>query len=215
LCEIKSIRKPRRSTILSVYNAKCDFHSIKCHTANNLKLQNIATLLEPTVLMHMVLADCLYSAWSAGITCAKCVYSYIWYWLTAYIQHDWLVLHAQSMYTHAYSVSHLPVLSMVGWYYMCRACILMYMVSADCLYLAWSASTICAKHVYSHIWYQLTACIQHGWLVLHVQSRYTHTCGISHLPVYSTASRYHMCKAHIVAQKTVPMFGHFGKIGLP
>jgi hypothetical protein len=49
LCEIKFIRKPRSSTLLSLYNAKCDFHSIKRHTAYNLKLQNIATLLEPTV----------------------------------------------------------------------------------------------------------------------------------------------------------------------
>jgi hypothetical protein len=49
LCKIKFIRKPGRSTILSFYNAKCDFHSIKRHTAYNLKLQNIATLLEPTV----------------------------------------------------------------------------------------------------------------------------------------------------------------------
>jgi hypothetical protein len=43
------MRKPRRSTLLSLYNAKCDFHSIKHHTENNLKLQNIAMLLEPTV----------------------------------------------------------------------------------------------------------------------------------------------------------------------
>jgi integrase-like protein len=48
LCKIRSIRKPR-STLLSLYNSNCDFHSIKHHTANNLKLQNIATLLEPTV----------------------------------------------------------------------------------------------------------------------------------------------------------------------
>jgi hypothetical protein len=49
LCEIKFIRKPRRSPILFFYNAKCDFHSIKCHTAYNPKLKNIAMLLEPTV----------------------------------------------------------------------------------------------------------------------------------------------------------------------
>jgi hypothetical protein len=53
LCEIKSIRKPRRSTLLFLYNAKCEFYSIKRHTANNLKLQNIAMLLEPTVLECM------------------------------------------------------------------------------------------------------------------------------------------------------------------
>jgi hypothetical protein len=49
LCEIKFIRKPKRSIVLFLYNAKCNFHSIKCHTAYNLKLQNIAMLLEPTV----------------------------------------------------------------------------------------------------------------------------------------------------------------------
>jgi hypothetical protein len=53
LCEIKFIRKPRRSTILFFYNAKCDVHSIKRHTAYNLKLQNIAMLLEPTVGVHL------------------------------------------------------------------------------------------------------------------------------------------------------------------
>jgi hypothetical protein len=50
LCEIKSIRKPRRITLLFLYNAKCDIHSIKCHTANNPKLQNIAMFLKPTVI---------------------------------------------------------------------------------------------------------------------------------------------------------------------
>jgi hypothetical protein len=49
LCVIKSIRKPRRSTLLSLYNSKYDFYTRKHHTANNLKLQNIAMLLEPIV----------------------------------------------------------------------------------------------------------------------------------------------------------------------
>jgi cytochrome c biogenesis factor len=50
LCEIKSIRKPRSGTLLSLYNAKCYFHAIKHYTANNPKLQNIAMLLGPTIL---------------------------------------------------------------------------------------------------------------------------------------------------------------------
>ena len=49
LCEVKSTRKPRRSTLLSLCNAKCDSYAVKRHTAKNPKLQNIATLLEPTV----------------------------------------------------------------------------------------------------------------------------------------------------------------------
>ena len=47
--ELNSIRKPRRSTVLSLCNAKWDFHTVKHHTATNPKLPNIATLSEPTV----------------------------------------------------------------------------------------------------------------------------------------------------------------------
>jgi hypothetical protein len=50
LCEIKSIRKPRRSILLFLCNTKCGFHAIKCHTENNPKLQNIAMLLKSNVL---------------------------------------------------------------------------------------------------------------------------------------------------------------------
>jgi len=47
--DLNSIRKPRRSTLLSLCNAKWDFHTVKHHTATNPKLPNIATLSEPTV----------------------------------------------------------------------------------------------------------------------------------------------------------------------
>ena len=49
LYELKSIRKPRRSTLLSFCNANWDFHTVKHHTANNPKLPNIAMLFKPTV----------------------------------------------------------------------------------------------------------------------------------------------------------------------
>jgi hypothetical protein len=87
---------------------------------------------------------------------------------------------------------------MVGRYHMCRACILTHVVSAAYLYLALSAGTICAEHVYSCIWYRPTACIQHGRPVPHVQSMYTHTCGIGCLPVFSMIGQYHMCRACIL-----------------
>ena len=47
--ELKSIRKPRRSTLLHLCNAKCDSYAVKCYITSNPKLPNIATLLEPTV----------------------------------------------------------------------------------------------------------------------------------------------------------------------
>src|SRR5229473_2404045 len=47
--ELKSIRKPRRSTLLYLCNAKCDSYSVKCYITSNPKLPNIATLLEPTI----------------------------------------------------------------------------------------------------------------------------------------------------------------------
>ena len=49
LYELKFIRKPRWSTLLSLCNAKWDFHTIKHHTANNPKLPNIAMLSKPTI----------------------------------------------------------------------------------------------------------------------------------------------------------------------
>jgi hypothetical protein len=160
--------------------------------------QTLGQFFEPLYTMHMVSANCLYSAWLASTTCAKCVYSCIWYQLTACIQHGWPVPYVQIMYTHTCSVGHLPVLSMVGWYHMCKAYILMHIVLADCLYLAWSASTTCAEHIYLCIWYWLTACIQHGWPVPHVQSMYTYAYGIGHLPVFSMVGQYYMCKACIL-----------------
>jgi hypothetical protein len=45
----KTIRKPRRSTLLYLCNTKRDVHPVKCYIANNLKLPNIAMLSEPTV----------------------------------------------------------------------------------------------------------------------------------------------------------------------
>ena len=47
--ELKSIRKPRRSMLLHLYNAKCDSYAVKCYITSNPKLPNIATLLEPTI----------------------------------------------------------------------------------------------------------------------------------------------------------------------
>ena len=47
--ELNSIRKPRRSTLLSLCNAKWYFHTVKHHTATNPKLPNIAMLSKPTV----------------------------------------------------------------------------------------------------------------------------------------------------------------------
>ncbi len=47
--ELKSIRKPRRGTLLYLYNAKCDSYAVKCYIISNPKLPNIAMLLEPTV----------------------------------------------------------------------------------------------------------------------------------------------------------------------
>ena len=67
LYELKSIRKPRRSTLLSLCNAKWDFHTIKHHTANNPKLPNIAMLSEPTIyglgpgLLYGILPGVYYS----------------------------------------------------------------------------------------------------------------------------------------------------------
>ena len=49
--ELNSIRKPRRSTLLSLCNAKWDFHTVMHHTATNPKLPNIATLSKPTVYL--------------------------------------------------------------------------------------------------------------------------------------------------------------------
>jgi hypothetical protein len=83
LYEIKSIKKPERSTLLSFSNAKCDVYTIKCHTANNPKLQNIIMLLKSTVSVNI--------KWHAFLgTVAKkisidwsdiCVTSLEWYWL--------------------------------------------------------------------------------------------------------------------------------------
>ena len=50
--ELKSIRKPRRSTLLHLCNAKCHSYAVKCYITSNPKLPNIATLLEPTVHLH-------------------------------------------------------------------------------------------------------------------------------------------------------------------
>ncbi len=47
--ELNSVRNSRRSTLLSLYNAKWDFHTIKHHTTTNSKLPNIAILSEPTI----------------------------------------------------------------------------------------------------------------------------------------------------------------------
>ncbi len=47
--ELKSIRKPRRSTLLHLCNAKCHSYAVKCYITSNPKLPNIAMLLEPTV----------------------------------------------------------------------------------------------------------------------------------------------------------------------
>ncbi len=47
--ELKSIRKPRRSNLLHLYNAKCDSYAVKCYITSNPKLPNIATLLKPTI----------------------------------------------------------------------------------------------------------------------------------------------------------------------
>ena len=61
--ELNSIRKPRRSTLLSFCNAKWDFHTVKHHTATNPKLPNIAMLSKPTVSLMSLLEspECLHA----------------------------------------------------------------------------------------------------------------------------------------------------------
>ncbi len=69
--ELKSIRKPRRSTLLYLYNAKCHSYAVKCYITSNPKLPNIAMLLELTVyILHCLLllqhVLCVSSATSKG-----------------------------------------------------------------------------------------------------------------------------------------------------
>jgi hypothetical protein len=66
--KLKTVRKPRRSTLLYLCNAKRNVHPVKRYIANNLKLPNIAMLSEPTV--HTIL---LQNVLHVPITCINLV----------------------------------------------------------------------------------------------------------------------------------------------